>query len=112
MAYKVQRPCRVCGKLFTPCGDCERDNTAFHWRTIACSYECGKEYLRRIVESRQKDVSKEDDTSTAVKDSVEQETVQNEQKVINEEFEKTETVKPQTSAKIRNRHTVMRSSNK
>ena len=111
MANKKQ-PCRVFGKLFTPCGYCENDDTAFHWRSIACSYECGKEYLRRVLEARQKDVSKEDDTSTAVKDSVEQETVQNEQKVINEEFEKTETVKPQASAKIRNRHTVMRSSNK
>ena len=53
MAYKVQKPCKVCGKLYTPCGDCEKDKTAFHWRTVACSYECGQEYLRRVMEARE-----------------------------------------------------------
>lgn len=55
MSYKVQKPCNVCGRLYTPCGDCERDNTAFHWRTVACSYKCGQEYLRRVMEARSKD---------------------------------------------------------
>lgn len=52
MAYKVQKPCRVCGKMYTPCGDCERDKTAFHWRTVACSYACGMEYFKRVEEAR------------------------------------------------------------
>ncbi len=52
MAYKVKRPCRVCGKLFTPCTDCENDKTAFHWRTIACSYECAIAYLKKVQELR------------------------------------------------------------
>lgn len=56
MAYKVKKPCRVCGKLYTPCSDCENDNVAFHWRTVACSYECGMEYFRRIEESRKNKV--------------------------------------------------------
>ena len=52
MSYKVQKPCRICGKMYTPCPDCESDNSAFHWRTVACSIECGREYFRRIMESR------------------------------------------------------------
>lgn len=52
MAYKVQKPCKVCGKMYTPCVDCERDNSVFHWRVVACSPTCGAEYLRRIEESR------------------------------------------------------------
>ena len=52
MAYKVQKPCKICGKLYTPCGDCERDNIAFHWRTVACSYECGQAYLKKVLVAR------------------------------------------------------------
>ena len=58
MSYKVQKPCNVCGRLYTPCGDCERDNTAFHWRTVACSYKCGQIYLQRVMEARSKDKEK------------------------------------------------------
>lgn len=52
MPYKVQKPCKVCGKLYTPCSDCERDRTAFHWRTVACSVKCGMEYFRMVEEAR------------------------------------------------------------
>lgn len=52
MAYKVQKPCRVCGKMYTPCSDCESDKSIFHWRTVACSIECGREYFKRIEQSR------------------------------------------------------------
>ena len=52
MPYKVQKPCKVCGKLYTPCSDCERDKTAFHWRTVACSMKCGMEYFRMVEEAR------------------------------------------------------------
>lgn len=52
MAYKVQKPCRVCGKMYTPCSDCERDKTAFHWRTVACSIGCGMEYFKMVEEAR------------------------------------------------------------
>ena len=50
--YKVQRPCRVCGKLYTPCSDCDNDKTAFHWRAVACSIECGRKYLQMVLEAR------------------------------------------------------------
>lgn len=61
MAYKVQKPCKVCGKMFTPCFDCEQDKTAFHWRTVACSQKCGKEFLRLVLEDRTvKDIPKKD----------------------------------------------------
>lgn len=52
MGYKVQKPCRVCGKMYTPCAYCENDKSVFHWRTVACSLTCAKEYFRRIEESR------------------------------------------------------------
>ena len=52
MAYKVQKPCKVCGKMYTPCAYCENEKTAFHWRTVACSKECGYEYLRQVMEAR------------------------------------------------------------
>lgn len=42
----------MCGKLYTPCSDCENDKTAFHWRTVACSRECGLKYFKKIEESR------------------------------------------------------------
>lgn len=52
MTYKVQKPCKVCGKMYTPCSDCERDNNMFHWRTVACSLECGKKYFKMVEEAR------------------------------------------------------------
>ena len=52
MAYKVQKPCRMCGKMYTPCSDCESDKSAFHWRTVACSTKCAMEYFKKIEESR------------------------------------------------------------
>lgn len=52
MTYKVQKPCKVCGKMYTPCVDCERDKSAFHWRTVACSVECGLEFFRQVEEAR------------------------------------------------------------
>lgn len=55
MSYKVQKPCRVCGKMYTPCSDCENDRSVFHWRTVACSIECGREYFSRIEKSRMED---------------------------------------------------------
>ena len=53
--YKVKRPCRVCGKLFTPCVDCENDKTAFHWRSVACSHECARKYFEQVEMERKKD---------------------------------------------------------
>lgn len=50
---KVTDSCRVCGTYFIPCSDCVTDNSSFHWREVACSLECGKEYLRQILESRE-----------------------------------------------------------
>lgn len=50
---KITMPCRVCGNLFTPCVDCVSDNSAFHWREVACSLECGTEYLRQVLNERE-----------------------------------------------------------
>ncbi len=53
MANNVQKPCRICGKPFTPCGDCENDKSMFRWKRVACSPKCAKEYFARIDRSRQ-----------------------------------------------------------
>lgn len=47
-------PCRVCGKMFTPCNKTSSALGAFNYREIACSPECGTEYLRRVQAARQK----------------------------------------------------------
>lgn len=49
---KVTKQCRICGKTYTPCGYCEGDKMAFHYRTICCSRECAKIYLARVLEAR------------------------------------------------------------
>lgn len=38
--------------MFTPCADCERDKTMFHWRTVACSLECAKVYFAKVEAAR------------------------------------------------------------
>lgn len=75
MAYKVQKPCRVCGRKFTPCIDCVNDKSVFHWRAVTCSIDCAKEYFKRIEESRKpKNVSdnnsNENKTEKEVKEEV------------------------------------------
>lgn len=41
--------CRVCGKEYFCCSDSRQIGS---WRTMACSIECYKEYMRRIEDSR------------------------------------------------------------
>lgn len=45
-------PCRVCGKQFVPCGKSSAEIGAFNYREVACSEECGAEYLRRVLVGR------------------------------------------------------------
>ena len=44
--------CRVCGKQFVPCNKSSASLGAFNYHSIACSSECGVEYLRRVQEAR------------------------------------------------------------
>ena len=44
--------CRVCGKQFVPCNKSSVSLGAFNYHSIACSPECGAEYLRRVQEAR------------------------------------------------------------
>ena len=44
--------CRVCGKEFVPCGKSAAEIGAFNYREVACSPECGQEYLKRVLEGR------------------------------------------------------------
>ena len=45
MANTKQIPCRVCGKLFTPCAYCQSHSDTFRWRNFACSIECAQKYI-------------------------------------------------------------------
>ena len=56
---KVQKPCKTCGKMFTPCVDCVRDKSMFHWRTVACSLECATAYFAKVEEARKHVVNTE-----------------------------------------------------
>lgn len=51
--------CRVCGKLFVPCNKSSASLGAFNYHSIACSPECGAEYLRRVQEARKQLEQKE-----------------------------------------------------
>lgn len=44
--------CRVCGKEYPVCHSLRRGDTTFRWQEVACSPECGEEYLRQILISR------------------------------------------------------------
>lgn len=46
---RYEKQCPICGKRFVPCGT---DLSAFNWRRVACSPECGKEYFRAVLEAR------------------------------------------------------------
>ena len=69
---KVMKQCRICGKTYTPCGYCEGDKMAFHYRTICCSRECAKIYLARVLEAR----GQLQNSITVVQDNTEQETLE------------------------------------
>lgn len=57
---KGMRNCRVCGKLYEGCKTVNHYNV-FRWQDVACSPECGEEYLRRIRLSREEVVEQEDE---------------------------------------------------
>ncbi len=49
---KVTRVCRVCGKTYEACRSTDKIAGVFRWQDVACSLECGAEYLRRVNEAR------------------------------------------------------------
>jgi len=47
------KTCRVCGKQYEACRTMmNRAAGVFRWQEVACSPECGAEYLRRVTEAR------------------------------------------------------------
>lgn len=44
--------CRVCGKSYEACRTMNKTAGVFRWQEVACSPECGAEYLRRVTEAR------------------------------------------------------------
>lgn len=52
MATAVKK-CRVCGKSYEACRTMMKGAAGvFRWQEVACSPECGAEYLRRVTEAR------------------------------------------------------------
>lgn len=52
MATAVKK-CRVCGKEYEACRTMMNAAAGvFRWQEVACSPECGAEYLRRVTEAR------------------------------------------------------------
>lgn len=49
---KQRKICRVCGAEYEACQSVRTGSKAFNWREVACSPECGMEYLDRITASR------------------------------------------------------------
>lgn len=49
---KATKICRVCGKAYEACHTEKKDPSIFRWQDVACSPECGTEYLRRVTEAR------------------------------------------------------------
>lgn len=68
MSEKKNIPCRVCGKLFTPCAYCQSNTDAFRWRNFACSMKCAKKYIDDTVAYR---ANLNDKGKTAVKEKAE-----------------------------------------
>lgn len=46
------KTCRVCGKNYEACHTMNKAAGIFRWQEVACSPECGAEYLRRVTEAR------------------------------------------------------------
>ena len=91
---KVQKPCKTCGKMFTPCADCERDKSMFHWRTVACSLECAKVYFAKVEEARNHVVN----TKIKNEETKREET----ENIVSEEIVKEEVSKPKRIRKQNN----------
>lgn len=85
MTKTKQIPCKVCGKMFTPCAWCQGHNEIFRWRNFACSRECGKIYIERAIAYNQKQVTSQaevvETTKKKRKKSVQTETVVEETKI-------------------------------
>ncbi len=52
MAKQKTIPCRVCGKLFAPCGVCQSKADIFRWRNFACSKKCAEAYVKDALSYR------------------------------------------------------------
>lgn len=48
----AKKICRVCGKEYTACRTQNSNSAVFRWQDVACSPDCGEEYLRRVLAAR------------------------------------------------------------
>lgn len=71
----TKRKCRVCGKEYEACRTSKKDVGGFHWKEVACSPECGAEYLRLVQEARNPTPKVKQRRTPKVKEVIHQEPV-------------------------------------
>ena len=49
---KSTKICKVCGSEYEYCRTLRHTEGVFRWQEVACSPECGAEYLRQVTEAR------------------------------------------------------------
>ncbi len=49
---KRTKVCRVCGKTYEACRSVRAAGSAFNWREVACSPECGARYFEQVAAAR------------------------------------------------------------
>ena len=50
---KTKLICKNCGKEYDACPTCEaKRGNLFMWRQVACSHECYRQYITKVVDSR------------------------------------------------------------
>lgn len=65
---KTNTECRVCGKKYFCCSDSRKYGA---WKSMACSPECYKEYMKRIEDSRKSlDITEQKPKMSAKKKTV------------------------------------------
>ena len=96
---KVQKPCKTCGKMFTPCADCERDKSMFHWRTVACSLECATAYFAKVEEARNHIINTEIKNEEIKSEEIKSEETENIvlEETINEKVSKSKRIRKQNN---------------
>lgn len=60
---KTNHTCKICGEKYYACDYCEQEHTFTPWRSVCCSIECYKEYLKLITDARNETISEPQEDS-------------------------------------------------
>lgn len=65
---KYIKTCRVCGKSYEGCSATQRADGVFRWQEVACSPECGAQYLAAVNAARSVAVAAKAESQPEVED--------------------------------------------